>query len=94
VECLALLAERNSLAAIQRGKGIKEETVMDWLRLAADHVERIAARLLTNFQLTRAQRDAMWTSVGHTGENGGARNRTSVAPSGAALPSRATLGCA
>ena len=42
LECLALLAERNSLAAIHRVKGIKEETVMDWLRLAADHVERIA----------------------------------------------------
>jgi hypothetical protein len=28
LECLALLAERNSLAAIHRVKGIKEETVM------------------------------------------------------------------
>ncbi len=32
LECLAMLAERNSLAAIHRIKGIKEETVMDWLR--------------------------------------------------------------
>jgi len=90
LECLALLAERNSLAAIHRVKGIKEETVMDWLRIAAAHVERIEALLLANFQLTRAQLDAMWTYVGHKGEKGGARSRTSVAPFGAASASRAT----
>ena len=84
LECLALLAERNSLAAIHRVKGIKEETVMDWLRIAADHVERIEALLLANFQLSRAQLDALWTYVGHKGEKGGARNRMSAVPSGAA----------
>ena len=83
LECLALLAERNSLAAIHRVKGIKEETVMDWLRIAADHVERSEALLLANFQLT-AQLDALWTYVGHKGEKGGTWKRTRVAPSGAA----------
>jgi transposase-like protein len=86
LECLALLVERNSLAAIHRVKGIKEETVMDWLRNAAGHVERIEALLLANFHLTRAQLDALWTYVGHKGEKGGAQNRTSAAPSGAASP--------
>jgi hypothetical protein len=65
---LALLAERNSLAAIHRVKGIKEETVMDWLRKAANHVEEIEALLLANHHLTRVQLDAMWTYVGHKGE--------------------------
>src|SRR4051812_46988727 len=37
IECLALLVERNSLAAIHRLKGLKEETVVAWLRLAAEH---------------------------------------------------------
>src|SRR5918912_4558758 len=86
LECLALLAERNSLAAIHRVKGIKEETVMDWLRIAAAPVERIEALLLANFHLTRAQLDAMWTYVGHKGEKGGAKSKTTVAPSGAASP--------
>jgi transposase-like protein len=67
-ECLAMLAERNSLAAIHRIKGIKEETVMDWLREAANHVEEIEAFLLANHHLTRVQLDAMWTYVGHKGE--------------------------
>jgi transposase-like protein len=84
IECLALLAERNSLAAIHRVKGVKEETVVAWLRLAAQHVERIEAILLANYRLTRAQLDAMWTYVGHKGEKGGARKRTTAAASGAA----------
>ena len=68
LECLAMLAERNSLAAIHRIKGIKEETVMDWLLEAANHVEEIETILLTNYHLTRVQLDAMWTYVGHKGE--------------------------
>jgi len=63
-----MLAERNSLAAIHRIKGIKEETVMDWLREAANHVGEIESLLLANYPLTRVQLDAMWTYVGHKGE--------------------------
>jgi transposase-like protein len=84
IDCLALLAERNSLAAIHRVKGVKEETVMDWLRTAANHVERIEALLLANYQLTRAQLDAMWAYVGNKGENGGMPKARSAAPSGVA----------
>ena len=86
LECLALLAERNSLAAIHRVKGIKEETVSEWLREAAKHVEQIEALLLANYQLTRAQLDALWTYVGHKGEKGGIRRKTTEAPSGVAPP--------
>jgi transposase-like protein len=84
IECLAMLAERNSLAAIHRVKGVKEETVMAWLRIAAGHVERIEALLLANYKLSRAQLDAMWTSVGNKGEKGAMPKPTSVAASGAA----------
>src|SRR3954465_9889009 len=59
LECLALLAERNSLAAIHRVKGVKEETVLAWLSVAAEHVERIEALLLANYRLNRAQLDAL-----------------------------------
>ncbi|RKY58098.1 MAG: hypothetical protein DRP95_06290 [Candidatus Latescibacterota bacterium] len=82
LECLALLAERNSLAAIHRVKGIKEETVSDWLREAAKHVEQIEALLLANYQLTRAQLDALWTYVGHKGEKGGIQRKMAEVPSG------------
>jgi len=43
-----MLAERNSLAARERVKGVKEETLMAWLRIAAAHVEQIEALLLAN----------------------------------------------
>ena len=79
IECLALLAERNSLAAIHRTKGVIEETVMDWLRTAANHVEQIEALLLANYHLSRAQLDAMWTYVGNKGEKGAMPKPTNVA---------------
>ena len=84
IECLALLAERNSLAARDRVKGVKEETVMAWLQFAAAHVERIEALLLANYKLTRAQLDAMWAYVGNKGEKGAMPKPTSVVPSGVA----------
>ena len=93
LECLALLAERNSLAAIHRVKGVKEETVLAWLSVAAEHVERIEALLLANYRLTRVQLDAMWTYVGNKGEKGGTRKPTNTAPSGEASPSTATRAC-
>jgi transposase-like protein len=83
LECLAWLAERSSLAAIHRVKGIKEETVAGWLQEAARHVEEIEALLIANYRLTRAQLDAMWTYVGNKGKKGVTRKKTSEGPSGA-----------
>src|SRR4029434_7874541 len=40
-DCLAMLADRNSLAAIQRVKGVKEETVAAWLTQVAPQMEQI-----------------------------------------------------
>lgn len=90
LECLALLAERNSLAAIHRVKGVKEETVLAWLRIAASHVERIEALLLANYRLNRAQLDAMWTYVGNKGEKGATKKPTKAVPSGEASSSTPT----
>jgi transposase-like protein len=86
LDCLAMLAERNSLAATCRVKGVKEETVSEWLQEAAKHVEQIEALLLAHYQLTRAQLDAMWTFVGNKGKKGGMTKKTSEAPSGVAPP--------
>jgi hypothetical protein len=80
-----MLAERNSLAAIHRIKGIKEKTVMDWLRKAPNHVEEIEALLLANYPLTRVQLDAMWSYVGHKGEKTDVTKNLSEAASGEVL---------
>lgn len=86
LECLAMLAERNSLAAIHRIKGIKEETVMSWLRKAANHVKEVEALLLAKYNLTRVQLDAMWTYVGHKGEKVVIRKIQTEAASGVERP--------
>ena len=86
LDCLAMLADRNSLAAIQRVKGVKEDTVSDWLEVAAQHVEQIEALLLANYQLSRAQLDALWTYVGHKGEKGGTSKKMNRAPFGVGQP--------
>jgi transposase-like protein len=71
VECIAMLGDRNSLGAIHRIKGIKEETVSRWLEQAADHVERFEEGIVRKHKLSRVQADALWTYVGHKGEKGG-----------------------
>jgi transposase-like protein len=84
LECLAMLSERVSLASIHRVKGIKEETVIDWLREASNHVEELEALMLANYQLTRVQLDAMWSYVGNKGEKGVIQKRAIEAASGEA----------
>ncbi len=86
LECLAMVAERNSLASIHRIKGIKEETVIDWLLEAANHVEEIESLLLANYLLTRVQLDAMWTYVSHKGEKADIPKRLIEAASGGESP--------
>ena len=71
VECMALVGDRNSLAAIHRAKGIKEETVINWLERATMHVEQVEEYLIGSYKLSRVQMDALWTYVGHKGEKGG-----------------------
>lgn len=93
LECLALLAERNSLAAISRVKGIKEETLSEWVRRAAAHVEPIETVLISRYRLHRVQLDALWTYVGHKGEKGGGARRPKEAASGVEWPSVVTHGC-
>jgi transposase-like protein len=82
LECLAMLADRNSLTAIHRIKGVKEETVMQWLHEAAQHVEQVEALLMAHHCLSRVQLDALWTYVGHKDQKGGrsqARHRRVLA---------------
>ena len=93
IECFAMLAERNSLAAIHRIKGIKEETVSAWLLQAAPQMEQIERALLRDHKMSRAQLDALWTYVGHKGEKKGSPRKTSAARSGAGRRSRPTRAC-
>jgi transposase-like protein len=91
LHCLALLAERMSLAGIHRVLGVKEETVMDWLHEAAEHVQQVEALLLAHHCLSRVQLDALWTYVGHKDQKGGPIPSRRPASSGALRPSTSTV---
>jgi transposase-like protein len=64
IECLAMLAEGMRISSISRVKGIKEDTILSFLRQAAQHAAVIEAILLNDYQITSVQIDALWTYVG------------------------------
>ncbi len=64
LECLALLAEGVRISSISRTKGIKEDTILAWLRAAARHAEQVEAVLLNEYRIGPAQIDGLWTYVG------------------------------
>lgn len=70
VECMSMLGDRSSLAAIHRIKGIKEETLVKWLEKAAAHIQQFK-QIIRKKKLSRVQLDALWTYVWHKGEKGG-----------------------
>ena len=71
VECMAMVGDRNSLAAIHRIKGVKEETVCKWLEKAKSHIHQFEEYIVRKHKLSEVQLDALWTYIGHKGEKGG-----------------------
>ena len=75
LETLALLAEGNRISTLTRVKGIKEDTILSWLREAAQHSEALEEVLMKDYQLKRGQLDGLWAYVGNKGEKKLPRNR-------------------
>lgn len=65
LECLALLAEGTRISSISRAKGIKEDTILSFLREAARHADEVEAVLLNKYKISQVQIDGLWTYVGH-----------------------------
>jgi len=53
--------------------------VCQWVERAATHVEQIEEQLVGPCKLSQVQLDALWTYVGHKGEKGGGRKRSTEA---------------
>lgn len=68
IESLAFLAEGMRISSLSRVKGHKEDTILAWLRDAAEHAEAIEEVLLAKYELERGQLDALWAYVGNKGE--------------------------
>jgi transposase-like protein len=84
LETLAMLAEGMRISSISRVKGFKEDTILSWLREAAEHAEQVEAVLMHTYQVTQAQIDGLWAYVGHKGKKEGTPKATSAANSGVA----------
>ncbi len=82
LEVLALLAEGNRISTITRVKGIKEDTILRWLREAAQHSQELDEILMRDFHLKRAQIDGLWSFVQNKGEKKATPKRRNAAPSG------------
>jgi transposase-like protein len=68
LETLALLAEGNRISSLARVKGFKEDTILAWLRQAADQTAQLEEVLLAEYEIKRGQLDALWTYVANKGE--------------------------
>jgi transposase-like protein len=68
IETLAFLAEGSRVSSLTRVKGYKEDTILDWLRDAAEHAEAIEEELMAKYRIERGQLDSLWAYVGNKGE--------------------------
>lgn len=68
LETLALLAEGSRISSLSRAKGHKEDTILAWLREAAQHAEIVEGILMCDFKIKRGQLDALWAYVRNKGE--------------------------
>ena len=68
LKTLAQIAEAQRISSVTRTTGHKEDTVLAWLREAAQHVETIEDVLLADYHISRGQLDGLWAYVGNKGE--------------------------
>lgn len=79
-----MLAEGVRISGLSRAKGFKEDTILGWLREAAEHAEQVEAELMHTYQVSQAQIDGLWAYVGHKGQKGVTPKATNKGNSGAA----------
>ena len=70
VEAILQLAERGSISAVARLRGVKEDRINAWVQRAAAHWRSLESILLTEYHLSRAQIDILWKLVLRRGEKG------------------------
>jgi len=68
LETLAFLAEGNRISGLSRVKGIKEDTILSWLREAARHTDAVNEVLLKDFKIRRGQLDGLWLFIQNKGQ--------------------------
>jgi transposase-like protein len=82
LETLSLLAEGSRISSLSRVKEHKEDTILAWLREAAQHAEQVDEVLMANYKVRRAQLDGLWSYVGNKGEKKAIQKRKKADSSG------------
>jgi transposase-like protein len=80
---LAQIAEGSRISSVSRTTGHKEDTILAWLREAAQQVTAIEAVLLADYRVSRGQLDGLWAYVGNKGEKKTTLRQPKRASSGA-----------
>ena len=83
IDTLTLIGEDSRISSLARAKGHKEETIIDWIRAAGQHAERVEEMLLAEHQIERGQLDGLWAYVRNKGEKKATPKPTKPANSGA-----------
>ena len=63
LEALAMFASGTRLSRISRVIGYKEDTILAWMRDAAEQAEEVAGILMSDYGLSHAQIDRIWAYV-------------------------------
>ena len=81
---LKLLVKGMTLRGVAEVLGVKLDTVRHWLKVAAEHSEKVDAVLLKELKVTQVELDALWCFV----KRNSLRQRAMLwkAKSGSALP--------
>ena len=85
LETLSLLAEGSRISSLSRVKEHKEDTILAWLREAAQHAEQVDEVLMANYKVRRAQLDGLWSYVGNKGEKKAIQKQKKADSSGVPL---------
>jgi transposase-like protein len=60
IECLAMVANYQTNASIRRKMGVKEDTLIGWLRQATAHVEEVESLMVERFDISQTQLKYFW----------------------------------
>lgn len=60
IECLAMVADNHSMSSIRRLKGIKEDTLISWMRQATAHVAEVESLLIGKYDISQSQLMQFW----------------------------------
>ncbi len=62
-------------SSLSRAKGQKEDTILDWLRDVAKHIEALEEKLLASYRLKHDQLDGLWARMAKRVERPPTRKR-------------------